>query len=220
MIADLLATLASRCTKIASAVTARGGEANTAAFGAPAKRVRVEAVERQLGLLLPSALRQFVLTYASSMEFSWQLPRTLIRPEGICRTEWGQCEWSLDLLANTQHNAEGWRREVFPSPDDPYDAVWHGKLAFHEVSNGDFIAIDVHPDRPDAVIYLSHDGSDFHGAVLGHDFQDFLDRWSRVAFAGPEDWEWEPFYNSESKTIDPDGKAAKAFRALLGLPAQ
>jgi hypothetical protein len=49
---------------------------------------------------------------------------------------------------------------VFPNPADPYDCVWHEKLAVLDVPNGDLIAIDLEPSAQGSVVYLSHDGGE------------------------------------------------------------
>ncbi len=69
----------------------------------------------------------------------------------------------------------------------PYNVVWHGKLAFHDVPSGDQLAFDLNePSNP--VVYLSHDDGEGHGYRLGNDFIDFVERWSMVGCTGPEDW--------------------------------
>ncbi len=51
--------------------------------------------------------------------------------------------------------------------------------------------------------------------VLAPSFLEFVDRWSQLAFAGPEDWLLLPFMGADG--LDPDGAAARAWRAAVGL---
>lgn len=51
-----------------------------------------------------------------------------------------------------------WEEECFNNEDDEYDAVWHHKLGFMHVPNGDMIAFDVKKSETNPpVVYLSHD---------------------------------------------------------------
>jgi hypothetical protein len=67
------------------------------------------------------------------------------------------------------------------------------------------------------VIYLSHDDGQGHGFVLGHDFVDFVDRWSRLGCPGPEDREWLQFCRSPKGGLEPDGDTGRAWHETFGL---
>lgn len=97
------------------------------------------------------------------------------------------------------------------------DLVWHDKLGIIEVRNGDVVAIDV-SRTPAPVVYLSRDDGEGHGLVLGTDFSDFIDRWTRIGCVGPEDWTWLPFCADSEPALDPDSAAAATWRRWMGLP--
>lgn len=120
------------------------------------------------------------------------------------------------VLVALEQERQGWVRNCFPDPNDSYDRIWHNKLAFQDVGNGDMLALDLRVvDSP--VVYLSHEGDDFHGTILAHNFLDFVDRWSLLGFVGAEDWQLEKFVNSPSDGLDPNGDNAKMWREWFGL---
>ncbi len=107
-------------------------------------------------------------------------------------------------------------KECFPNPDDPYDRVWHQKLGWYTVSNGDSIGFDTEGGR-ESVVYLSHEDGDGHGYVLGASFIDYMDRSTRLACVGAEDWQWIMFCPTASAGLDADGVPAQRWREWLGL---
>jgi hypothetical protein len=66
-------------------------------------------------------------------------------------------------------------------------------------------------------VYLSHDGGEGHGRVLGYSILDFIDRWTRVACVGPEDGLLAPFLHRDRPYLDPAGELALSWRAWFGL---
>jgi pimeloyl-ACP methyl ester carboxylesterase len=121
------------------------------------------------------------------------------------------------LLLNPPSHRRSWVEEVFPDPSDPYDAVWHDKLAYADVGNGDLLALDLGREANGAVVYLSHDDGEGHGYRLASDFADLLRRWVPLACAGGEDWQWLPFTTSPTSEIDPNGANGLLWRNALGL---
>lgn len=64
---------------------------------------------------------------------------------------------------------------------------------------------------------MSHDDGEGHGYKIGDNFLDFLEKWSKVAFVGAEDWQWLPFITNKNSGIISDGHAAIEFRSLMKL---
>jgi hypothetical protein len=95
--------------------------------------------------------------------------------------------------------------------------VWHDKLAIFDVPNGDLIAVDISRSDRAPVVYLSHEGGRGHGRVLGSSVTDFIDRWSLLACAGPEDWLMTPFLHPDQPYLDAVGITAQAWRAWFGV---
>lgn len=51
------------------------------------------------------------------------------------------------------------------------------------------------------VVFLSHDGSDFHGSCLAGNFIEFITNWSNIGCVGTKDWGLEIFYDFENKKM-------------------
>jgi hypothetical protein len=119
-------------------------------------------------------------------------------------------------LPDLEEQRLNWIKHCYPTIDDPYDRVWHNKLAFLDVHNDDMLALDLDSvDSP--VVYLSHDGSDFHGTVLGKNFVDFVDCWSLIGVVGAEDWRFERFVSTRSEGLEPRSEFASQWRDWFGL---
>jgi hypothetical protein len=205
-----------RWREMLQAVSRIGGRADPLRVEPPAILDDVLALEQRLGMSLPAALRDVLLTFSRGMDFCWFLPDDYQVSEELRQIFSGRCNWSMESLERCHEGIQGWIREVFPDQNNEYDAVWHGKFAFQEVGNGDYLAIDVGADAPGSVVYLSHDDGRGHGRHLGADFQDFLLRWSRLGCVGAEDWQWLPF-TPAGGYLDPSCDLAKSFRNQLGV---
>jgi hypothetical protein len=130
----------------------------------------------------------------------------------------GDLHWSVELTRANFTAAATWVDEVFPDPDDPYDLVWHNKLAFYEVPNGDSLASDLAQDTYGQVVYLSRDDGAGDGHVMATDFDDLLSRWVPLGCPGGEDWQWQPFTHHLTTMIDPSIDIAPIWQGLLGIP--
>lgn len=120
----------------------------------------------------------------------------------------------IRFLLNFEESRQGWVDICYPDYNDEYDKVWHNKLAFYEVGNGDYFAIELEKENYGKIVYLSHDGGDGHGYYLANNFKDLLSNWSKVGCVGGDDWQWEPFY-IEGKGIDSDCENAKLWREYI-----
>jgi hypothetical protein len=129
----------------------------------------------------------------------------------------GDLHWSVDFIDQFEPDRRSWVETVFPDPSDPYDVVWHNKLAFADVGNGDLLALDLAARATGAVVYLSHDGGVGHGYRLASDFADLLRRWMPLACTGGEDWQWLPFTTSPTSGIDPNSPNGLLWQDTLGL---
>ncbi|MFJ7405212.1 SMI1/KNR4 family protein [Lysinibacillus sp. NPDC097868] len=131
----------------------------------------------------------------------------------------GRLHWDLGLLKELNDDKNDGLQKFFSNLNNEYDKVRHHTLAFYEVGNGDYFAFDLADNRPDAcVVYLSHDDEEGHGYKFADNFIDFLEKWSRVAFAGGKDWKWLPFTSNSKSELLPESPSAKLFRNLLKLP--
>ena len=198
-----------------------GGEVEPLTIEKPATEEEIKAVEAKLGYTLPPHFREVLLENTAHLDFYWSIYEFLEKnedflPEGLVEIFRGQLLFGLDLLLDYEDDRKGWVKEVYPDYNNEYDRVWHNKMAFHQVGNGDYIAIELEPENYGKVVYLSHDGSENHGLYIADNFKEFLMNYAAVGCTGGEDWQWEPFY-TKGKGIDPTSKNAKTWYKVLGI---
>ena len=198
----------------------RGVDVDDAVVDPPATASEIAEVEALVGLPLPPSFRQTLEVMSRGMRWSWSQPHEAERfPEPFDEIFCGSLEWSIDTLAHAHRGYLGWVENCFPDPHDPYDVVWHNKLGFASVPNGDVLAVDLAPDLLGSIVYLSHDDGEGHGYRMARSLADLVDRWLPLACPGPEDWQWLPFVPYDTGPIDPACRNATAWRSLLGLTA-
>ena len=182
------------------ACAARGGETRPLVIEPPATESRVAEVERVLGQTLPPRLRRFFLEEAASVRFQWFLPTENHAP--FADIFGGELALSLEQL-----------------PDLAAQHARRGRIAIQLAANGDVVAIDTRKSR-EAVVYLSHDGDDSDGVVLGNDLDDYFVRHAALGGVGLEGAQWLPFVSEigGQRVLDPDGEAADRWRRWFGLP--
>jgi len=191
---------------------------NLAELGPPSARLISDA-ERELGRRIPPVLVELV-THQPSLRGEWELTEAFAQklPAESRGVFWGRVDLSLREIVRAETSRQTWAKGSLSDKGNPYHAVWHDKFAFHYVVDGDCIAV-ADGDESEAVYYLSHDGGDGHGVQLATSIVDFFERWSRLAFAGPEDGLLLPFLRDASSGLDDLGGAARRWRAALELGA-
>ena len=198
-----------------------GGETDPLTIEKPATESEVKAVEEQLGYTLPPHFREVLLENTAHLDFYWDInditdEGDISLPDKLVEIFRGQLFFGLDLLLDYEDDRKGWEEDVYPDYNNEYDRVWHNKMSFHQVGNGDYIAIELEPENYGKVVYLSHDGSENHGLYIGSNFKEFLMNYAAIGCIGGEDWQWEPFY-TEDKGIDPTCENAQAWYKVLGI---
>lgn len=188
-----------------------GADARELRADPPATENKIQQVEKDLGVCIPDELRRAMLEVTAHLEFKWFLPDSFELPQALRDIFCGEIHWGLDLTANFIEGYQRWIKEVFPNPEDPYDAIWHDKFPFQEIGNGDYISIDA----VGKIIYLSHDDGEGHGYIMAESFNDLLARWVPLGCVGGEDWQWLPFTNENTTPIDPKSEAATTWMSLL-----
>lgn len=177
----------------------------------PSTEEQIKEIERQLNVQLPLSFRWVLLEFASRLEFAWTLPdhsrlsKSLHRSFlNICE---GNCHWNLYSLLQLESSRKA---------NGISSNIWQNKLLFHEINNGDFLAIDLR-EADGSVIYLSleDDVGICHGYTLGENFIDFMDRWTSIGCPGAEDWHLVPFISSTA--INSDGERSEKWRKWLGI---
>jgi len=226
-----------RWRDIEKAVTARGATGRWAEgserppmfdIDEPASEADVARVESELGRAIPASLRRVFREFAGRVCIEWQLSDEHRPPEQFRRIWAGECRWDLSDLIRLQSIHRKWIDACFTGKSTPefekrerdiaYDLVWHEKLSVLEVGNGDMVGIDARDRSTGSVIYLSHEDGEFHGYVLGCDFEDYVDRITALAFVGAEDWQYQPFMRNPKYGLDTACENAQAWRKWLGLP--
>ena len=198
-----------------------GGNIDPLTIGKPATEEEIKAVEEQLGYILPSYFREVLLENTAHLDFYWSIyditdEGDISLPDKLVEIFRGQLLFGLDLLLDYEDDRKGWVKEVYPDYNNEYDRVWHNKMSFHQVGNGDYIAIELEPENYGKVVYLSHDGSENHGLYIASNFKEFLMNYAAIGCIGGEDWQWEPFY-TKGKGIDPTSENAQAWYKVLGI---
>lgn len=186
-------------------------------IAAPASSDELQKIESALGVALPVSFSDTLLNYSASVNVAWQFPENVEPPPPFHQIFSGECLWDINKLVDLQRTHREWVEGCFRDAANPYDAVWHNKMAFAEVGNGDMIGIELGLGNNQPVVYLSHDDGEGHGYWLGADFCDFIDRHTQLGCPGFEDWQWLPFTNSATSFLDPCGANALAWKKWFGL---
>lgn len=206
-----------RIEAITSKIKEIGWEVQEVIIDEPASLEQIIKTEEQLGRKLPESFKKVLNEFSSNFSLRWFLPDNMEQPKEFREIFSGTPHWSLELLSQCEEDRMGWIENVFSDPEDEYDVVWHNKLAFSEVGNGDYLAFDMSNMEDAPIVYLSHDNGEGHGYILANNFIEFLNNWSRIGFVGCEDWQWLPFTTSPGSGIVADGEEAGLFRTWLGL---
>lgn len=209
--------LESRLRALHAELTHAGMDVRPVLVRPPASEEDVSALEGRLDCVLPPSFRNLLLNVSSEVAFSWFLPNGRQFEPPFHEIFSGRIHWSIAFAEQFELSRRNWVAEAFPDADDPYDRIWHGKLAFYEVGNGDYLGFDVAGPNPDRVVYLSHDDGEGHGFVLADDMFDLIERWLPLAVVGGEDWQWLPFTVDAESGLQPDGPEAARWRRTLQL---
>lgn len=194
-----------------------GGETLEFIVAPPAREAAVAQLEAEIGRALPTSFRKVLTEFSEHLQVVWFLPDNKQLPQELREIFSGDCCWGLSQMREVAESYRLWLETNFFNLEDPYERVWHNKLAFAQVPNGDLLAFDLNfvPDPP--VVYLSHDDGDGHGYRLGDNFIDFIDRWSLLGCPGNEDWQMMPFLPNATGGLDPYGENARKWREWFGL---
>ena len=195
-----------------------GGEVEPLTIEKPATEDEIKAVEAKLGYTLPPHFREVLLENTAHLEFGWDIDdiideEDISLPDKLAEIFRGKLLFGLDLLLDYEEDRQDWEGDAYPNSDKEYDRVWHNKMSFFQVGNGDYIAIELEPENYGKVVYLSHDGSENHGLYIADNFKEFLMNYAAVGCTGGEDWQWEPFY-TKGKGIDPTSENAQAWQKV------
>lgn len=210
--------LAKRIHTIASNIQQIGGDVQEVVIEPPTSHKQILQMEERLGVVLPESYKSVLQEFAGEFSLFWSLPEDLVTPHEFTESVSGNFQCSLEMLPRLEEERKEWIHQVFPNVEDEYDVIWHNKLAFYGVGNGDYFAFDLIDGLDDApIVYLSHADGEGHGYRLADNFIEFIESWSRLGFVGPEDDQWLPFTTSSTSGILAEDEAAKRFRTWLKL---
>lgn len=155
------------------------------------------------------------MNISSHIEFFWSLysedKELLALPDELAEIFAGSLHFGIDLIAICEESRKDWIDGCYPDYNNPYDKIFHNKLAFQDVENGDLLAIDLEEETYGKIVYLSHDGSALHGYVMANSFVEFLEEYTKIGCVGGEDWQWEAFTNNHTTPIDGNSENAKKW---------
>lgn len=174
-------------------------------------------VERRLLIPIPKSLRDVFLFFSKKIEFDAYLPDEFALPPELREIFSASFTISMEELLLAEENRKSWVEDCFSNPDDDYDKVWHNKLGFMTVPNGDIIAFDLSDPKADKkVVYLSHDDGEGHGIVLGETFEEYFNNLLLIGGCGNEDWQMLAFID-KGKGLCANSENADTYRKLIGL---
>ena len=195
----------------------KGGEAKELITAPPASEKAVAEVEEKIGHALPSSFRQIVVTFSADVAMSWLLPEDCQPPETFDKLLAGECTWGLSSMVSLAEGYQLWIDALRDVDDPDDDLIWHNKLAFAEVGNGDLIAFDLNATPDPSVVYLNHECGDTSGWRLGDNFIDFISRYSSLGCPGYDDVLMMPFLPDATSGLDAYCENARKWREWFGL---
>lgn len=183
----------------------------------PATMAEIEKLEKKIKCTIPISLKETLLNFSKKIMFDAQLPDDFELPSDLEEIFSAEFLISLSEIESAEDSRKSWVEGSFMNIEDDYDKVWHDKLGFMKVSNGDVIAFDLKDENEDKrVVYLSHDGSESHGMILGKNFKEYFSNLILIGACGLEDWQVKPFIDGETG-INPNCKNAEEYRKLINL---
>lgn len=197
-----------------------GGYTTELIIEKPAAEKEISELEKKLGCSLPKEFKKVLLEFSSHLEFYWNIydeeKEILKLPEKLSNVFSGNLHFGLKLLPVFEESRKDWIKICYPDYDNPYDRIYHNKLSFYEVGNGDLLAIDLEKESYGNIVYLSHDGDEMHGYVMAHSFIELLEEWTKLGCVGGECWQWEAFTNNKTGPIDSECANAKLWLRTIG----
>lgn len=157
----------------------------------PLSEDALDRLSRELGCLIPAALRKFLATGAGGLEFTyWWTPiepqRTSIHSIKGFDDDWagGGVLCQSDLLVEWLHECRRMAEETWISDFPGDNEFWTKSLPILALETGDFLGLDGRESSDDpAVVYLSHDDT---SVVIAPSFTRFLVEWERLYYVEPD----------------------------------
>ena len=181
-----------------------------------ATQTEIDELERKLSTSIPKSLKDTFLFFSKNISFDAYLPDELALPPELKGIFCASFTVSIEEMILAEESRKSWVESGL-DPSDDYDKIFYNKLGFMTVPNGDMIAFDLSDPKEDKrVVYLSHDGGDGHGVVLGESFEAYFSNLLLIGACGNEDWQMMPFID-KTKGLCATSKNAETYRNLIGL---
>ncbi|MGG0274172.1 SMI1/KNR4 family protein [Bacillus rhizoplanae] len=152
----------------------------------------VIAVEKKLGITLPSSFRDTLLTFSKRVEVGWSFSDGVMLPKKFNDIFSGEIAWNLHELTLTLDEGG--------TPD---------KLIFHYAPNGDYWALDISLNTDDcSVVYWDHEEDTV--TQLADTFMMFLHSITDLYLVGSDIWQMRYFLNKRG--LDSSSTKAKQWK--------
>ena len=194
-------------------------EVESCAVAPPAGESDLSAIERALGLTLPSSLRAFFIRGAASLDC-----RYTFEPDGPAldrlrellpyevRIFGGARIGPASEMPEWSRSVGDWATDTWVAESPDQKRFWESALPFVALDNGDYLALDLRSGEADPpVVYLNHDDE---SAIIASTFVGFLRAWEQLCYVGPEHWLLLEFAAAGGH-LDPDSDRAVRLRQLL-----
>lgn len=190
-------------------------------IGPPATEKELAAAEKQIGFEFPESFRKVMLEFSASFCLEWFLPKNDISAFSAeyCSSRCGGCEWNLaDIVAincrrDYNEMAEICVEIAYETAPEYFRSFFEDRRICLEIINGDAVMMKIGHKIDEEISYFMHDGGPAigFGTVLGRNFEDFIDRWMRLAFDGQDYWDWKPYIEKDG--LNPDSEPGRHFQA-------
>lgn len=197
---------------ILSIAESRNWDYNELVIKEPISLEEIKTLEGNLCIELPSDFKHVLCEYSSGIDFHWHMDGNEI--ESFEAVFCGGSDGILWDFFQLERMYKNYLDNCFLDSNDECDKIWHNKIPFLEVGNGDIIAFDA-MEAGYPVIFLSHDDSDFHGSHLADNFVEFITNWSNIGNVGTEDWILEIFYDSDNKKMMNESSIINEWKQAL-----
>lgn len=177
----------------------------------PATEKELEKVEKLIGKNIPDDFKK-LFRYSKHLEFCYQFDEKM--PPELREGFSGEISWDLNKLVDLIDYYEDWLDASLDSEYNDEQAIiitekmGNNRFPFMSVSNGDIIVMG---NSLSEIIYLSHEGDEMHGKKLGENLWDFLEFHCKIGFAGPEGWQFQPYYDFKEDLMKTEGEIVDIF---------
>ena len=188
----------------------------------PATERQVSAVESELGYALPPSLRAFFLTCSARVLlnwfFEWEFSSNL--PEPLRDVRGGSIFLSLQEQEGWQYNWRGWEETGIDSAVSPDQRTIYRFADLHpfvQAGNGDTLLLVMCGANEGEVLLQAFEATDMRCTRLARTFEEFLDLWGNLGYAGPDESDLRPFYDPQANMLSLSRPAAIDWRRICGL---